>query len=371
MWNQDVWKSTQENLQKMASAWENLTGQPDFARACTEAFNNLSTMSQPSQWTEQSLLGRRARVEEAPFEVVWRWGSATLRHYRPEKPVENRRLFIVYAMVNRPYVLDLLPERSVIRRFLKQSYDVYLLDWGEPGRTEGDLPLDVFVDNLIGESLACACEREGVENLPLLGYCQGGTLAALYAMRNPEKVEGLALMATPVDFSKLGHLSLWAQHLQPQILVDEKGVVPGWKIRWAFENMRPFSLPMRWQGFMKRLLDGEADEVEKEHFAAMERWISDDRDLAGKAFVEFVERYYHRNELLPQLKALTVPLLLIVGEKDNLVPPESTLAALEYVGSTEKDVLRCNCGHIGLSVSGKAHKNLWPQVMTWLEKDRA
>jgi poly(3-hydroxyalkanoate) synthetase len=61
-----------------------------------------------------------------------------------------------------------------------------------------------------------------------------------------------------------------------------------------------------------------------------------------------------------------MPLLNIVGEADTLIPPESSLAISNLVSSTDKETFSVKSGHIGISVSRSAHKELWPKAVEWI-----
>ena len=70
-----------------------------------------------------------------PRDVVWTRNKTTLYRYRPLAPREHATpVLLVYALINRPYILDLRPENSFVRHLLRHGYDVFMLDWGAPGR---------------------------------------------------------------------------------------------------------------------------------------------------------------------------------------------------------------------------------------------
>src|SRR6516162_3137580 len=78
----------------------------------------------------------RANVAQTPKQVIWTLNKAKLYRYIPVVPPEQRHkipLFLVFALMNKPYILDLRPGNSFIEYMVKQGYDVYLLDWGSPG----------------------------------------------------------------------------------------------------------------------------------------------------------------------------------------------------------------------------------------------
>ena len=87
----------------------------------------------------------RATVAQTPKQVIWTLNKAKLYRYIPVVPAEQRHkvpLLLVFALMNKPYILDLRPGNSYIEYMVKQGYDVYLLDWGVPGIEDKDLKFD-------------------------------------------------------------------------------------------------------------------------------------------------------------------------------------------------------------------------------------
>ena len=92
------------------------------------------------------LEGAQADTGRTPKEVVWTKNKAKLYRYEPaaEKkyPVP---ILMVYALINRPYVLDLVPGNSLIEFLVGEGFDVYLLDWGIPGDEDKDLDFEHYI----------------------------------------------------------------------------------------------------------------------------------------------------------------------------------------------------------------------------------
>jgi polyhydroxyalkanoate synthase len=123
------------------------------------------------------------------------------------------------------------------------------------------------------------------------------------------------------------------------------------------------------------LCDRMEDDAFLDNFFAMERWANDNIPVAGETFREFVKRLYQRNELVRgqmdldgqpvRLQDVRCPLLLLTASQDHLVPPASTLALKRHAGTQDVSTLSIDAGHIGLAVSSKAHRQLWPQAVAW------
>jgi polyhydroxyalkanoate synthase len=98
--------------------------------------------------TFNRLLTTDAKIAQTPKEVVWTLNKAKLYRYIPIVPEAERKklpLFMVFAVMNRPYVLDLRPGHSFVEYMLKQGYDLHLLDWGIPGPEDRKLKFDDYV----------------------------------------------------------------------------------------------------------------------------------------------------------------------------------------------------------------------------------
>src|SRR5262249_28578710 len=145
-------------------------------------------------------------------------------------------VLICYALVNRPYILDLQPERSVVRQLLKRGFDVYLIDWGVPTAADRTMRLQDYVCGLMKSVAGVVCELSKVERFHLLGYCMGGTMSAMFTALNPGLVSTLALMAAPIDFDRDDSLlKLWTQeqYFDVDRLIDTYGNCPGAMLQGA------------------------------------------------------------------------------------------------------------------------------------------
>ncbi|WP_338742103.1 class III poly(R)-hydroxyalkanoic acid synthase subunit PhaC [Haloplanus salilacus] len=317
-------------------------------------------------------------VGETPSEVVYRENKLELHHYEPLVPEEERHdvpLLFVYALINRPYILDLQPDRSVIRRMLEAGFDVYLIDWGEPSDLDTSLSLHDYVNRYIDNCVDEVRERSGQDSINLLGYCMGGTMSVMYAALHPEKVRNLGLMAAGLCFDGTGGiLEMWGDEdfFSPETIVDTFGNVPGEFLDVGFALMDPVHNYVTKYG---TLYDNIDDEDFVENFARMERWLDDSIDVAGVAYRQFLEDIYqgnklYRNELelngeRVDLDDITMPVLQVIGEYDHLIPPEASKPFNDRVASDDTEIMEYSTGHIGLSVSGSTHEDLWPAVADW------
>ncbi|WP_340101447.1 class III poly(R)-hydroxyalkanoic acid synthase subunit PhaC [Salinibaculum salinum] len=315
-------------------------------------------------------------VGETPSEVVYSENKLELRRY--ESVTDTRHdvpILVVYALINQPYILDLQPDRSVIRRFLEAGHDVYLIDWNEPSRLDRRLGIQDYVDRYIDNCVDFVREASDQESINVLGYCMGGTLSAIYAARYPEKVNAMALLATGLYFDDTGGiLELWGDenHYDPRALTQTYGNVPGEFLDVGFALMNPVT---NYVSKYVRLFERVENEDFVRNFARMETWLSESIDVAGDVYAEFLEEIYQKNSLYKNelvvdgervdVRNIEMPLLQIVGEYDHLVPPEASKPFNDVVGSDEVTTIEYPTGHVGLAMSTNAHRDVWPEVAEW------
>jgi polyhydroxyalkanoate synthase len=310
-----------------------------------------------------------------------------LIHYIPtvEKP-HAVPVLIVYALVNRYYILDLQPDKSVIKKLLEEGFDVYVIDWGYPSGSDRYLKLDDYVNGYMNNSVDRIRELSGSDKITLLGVCQGGTFSVMYSSLNPEKVKNLVTLVAPVDFdTDKGILNLWAKGMDVDKIVDHYGIVPGDFLNSGFLLLDPFRLMIdKYVGMFDRIECNPEDatcsirneEIIK-NFLRMEKWIFDSPDQAGETFRQFMKDCYQKNLLIKNkmqlngkkinLKNITMPLLNVMAEFDHLVPNDASIPLSDAVSSTDKETLIFPTGHIGIFVGSKSQKEVCPKIAAWLK----
>ncbi|MEQ8191238.1 MAG: class III poly(R)-hydroxyalkanoic acid synthase subunit PhaC [Candidatus Eremiobacterota bacterium] len=316
------------------------------------------------------------KVGQTPSQIVYRKHKVKLIRYSPvREQIYKTPVLISYALVNKPYIVDLLPGRSIVEVLVNSGFDVYLIDWGTPTDSDSKNGLDTYINFYLDRMVDKVREISVSDKITLLGYCMGGTFSLLYTALHQEKIKNLILMATPFDCSKdEGILFKWAREMPVHEIAEKYGNCPGWLLASSFLALNPLGTLDKVTGFFK----GVEDDKFVELFLAMEKWINDTVDVPGRAYTEFMTYCFQQN-LLPQnrfvlgdkkvdLKKIKCPFLNIVAEQDTSVPPSSSLPVGEHISSKDKELLTTPAGHIGLSVSGKALKKLWPKAVEWMAK---
>jgi polyhydroxyalkanoate synthase len=358
----------------------------------------MSTMTTPTPWGQtpeqmlthwQSFLRKampapkvaqvmqRVRVGATPARPVMRADNVRLLCYESEVEKRYRTpLLLVFALVNRPYILDLRPGKSVVSHFLGHGFDVYNLDWGVPGLGDRHLGLKDYVRRYLDGAVEHIRRRCGCPRISLLGYCMGGTMAAIYTALHQEKIENLMLLAAPIDWSHRENLlSVWAdeRYFDVDRLIEVYGNAPPQWLQASFQLLRPVqNLLEKYVNFYENI----DNERFLEDFFAMETWLNDNIPVAGEVFREFVKYMFQQNRLIEgrlevggqrvDLRRITCPILNLIAENDHLVPPNQSLSFNGAVCSKDRRTITFPAGHIGMAVGGRSHRELWPKVCDWL-----
>ena len=335
----------------------------------------------------------RVRTGQTPGEVVWARGTSRLHHYGPRKDEKHPvPVLLVYALILRPYILDLVPGNSLIEYLVGEGFDVYLLDWGVPREEDRSLSFDNFVLDYLPEAVDQVLRTSSSQEITLFGYCQGGTISAMYASLFPEgPLRNLVLLASPVDFAPEdpGLFGLWTvltsgKYFDPDLLFNPDPVVE------AFGNV-PADLPGRLTeaatsaleplashaASYARLWERMGREGSLQSLLAVSKWVDDGVPFPGEAFRRWIRDFYQHNRLargelelrgrVVYLSKIEVPLLNVAGSKDYICPPSQARPTMNLVSSEDKELLELDAGHVGLMAGPIARDNFWRRLRDWLE----
>jgi polyhydroxyalkanoate synthase subunit PhaC len=314
-------------------------------------------------------------IATTPCEIVYEEDRVKLKHYLPLAETRVKTpLLMVYALINRETMLDLQPGKSVVEKILKEGIDLYMIDWGYPTRKDRYLGIDDHVNGYLDNIVDFIRERHEVPKINLMGICMGGSFCIMYSALHPEKVKNLITTVTPSNFANVkGLLNIWMRALDPDLIVETHGNMPGDLLNIGFLLLNPARLMLdKYVNYFENV----GDKVFVENFIRMEKWIFDSPDVPGATFREFIKDCFRDNLLIQSkmelggkrvdLKKLTMPLLNIYGRFDHLVPPEACELLTSKVGSKDTEDLCLETGHIGIYVSAKCQKELAPKIAGWL-----
>ena len=328
-------------------------------------------------WNLAGLATRpRPQVGATPADVAWSENKWRLLHYRPRPQglAFETPLLLVPSLINRHYVLDLMPGKSFTEAMVAAGHDVWTIDWGTPGPEDRFLTFDDVCDRALGRALRVCAKSSPRGQAHVLGYCMGGTLAAIHAAAHPEHVAGLIALAAPVRFHDDGLLSRWtnSKGFDIDALIDGFGNAPWQLLQSSFQMLRP-TLPL---AKAVGLIDKAWNDEFLDGFLALETWGNDNVSLPGELYRQYVKDLYRADALAngtlalggrpARLSAIGCPVLAVTFEHDNIVLPQSAAALLDLVGSKDKQRIHLSGGHVGAVVSKAAARGLWPQLSAWL-----
>lgn len=315
---------------------------------------------------------KKVSVASTPAEVVWQEGRAALYRYRTS--VEHPEpVLVVHAVVSKPWILDLTPERSFVAALAAQGFDVFLLDWGEPAPEDATRGLTEYASTLLrAEKFVLA--RARAERLHVVGYCFGGTLClARAAARDHDKIGSIALLAAPVDFSVPAGLQPFITHrfFKPVYLLDADGFVPAGAVREGFHALRPQALRTARSAWRRR-----RDPSFRVTYDPLARWVWEHRPLPGRLFFDLVD-LFRTNALVEgrlelagevaRLEDVRAPVMAVIPERDHITPSGST-HALTTTPGLEVTVVNAAAGHVSMIAGSAARTTTWPEVGRWIER---
>lgn len=374
----------EKNLQQYAEFQSNLM---ESVAKIYEQFDLKKSIDEMTVFQDKLTKGMKILMEMKPEdaasdmmekEEVLRIGKMRLFHYKPT--VSTRKLskvptLITYALVNRQYMMDIQPDRSVIKSFLDSGMDVYVIDWGYPTGEDMYMTMDDYINWYMDDCVDYIRKAHSVEAINLLGVCQGGTFSTIYTSLNPTKIKNLITMVVPIDFSPNDALLFhWSKFMNIDSLVDAYGVVPGDVMNFSYLILKPLELTMnKYIGMVDKMDNREF----LTNFMRMEKWVFDSPDQAGETLRQFIKDLYQDNKLIKNelvlggkqvnLKNITMPLLCVCAEYDHLVPLSASRPLMEAVGSEDKQFISFKTGHIGMYVSSQSQKSIAPQIAEWLK----
>ena len=387
--NEDMIVKMQETLNKNVE--DMMTAQSeafDVAAHLVEQFSPEKNFEEVLKFQDDMIQGMETLMnlteadvatDQLDKEVVFSIGKMRLLRYKPlveADKIKKVPLMVTYALINRQNMLNLQDDRSVVKSLLLAGNDVFMIDWGYPTAEDRYMTMDDHINWYMDDCVEFIRKYTGSKKVNLMGICQGGTFSTIYTAINPEKVNSLTTLVTPIDFETNDTLLFrWGKDLNIDSLVDLYGVVPGDVMNFSYLILKPYTLSMdKYIKMAPKMHDREF----LKNYMRMERWTFDSPDQEGETLRQFVKDLYQGNKLVKgelviggksvNLKNITCPVLMACGDADHLVPLSSSEKLIEYVGTTDATYLHFKTGHIGMFTSSKSQKEIIPSIVEWLDK---
>jgi polyhydroxyalkanoate synthase subunit PhaC len=302
-------------------------------------------------------------VNHTPKQLVWKTNKATLWHYPAVEKKYNVPIFLVYSILNKPYILDLEPGSSVIESLISSGYDVYLIDFGMPGYEDKDKNLEDYIEDYIKKGVQRTLRHSGAQEVTMVGYCAGGMLATIYAAVAEEPIKNLIVACMPVDFSVATVPDKWYEGLKNGSInldrfIDAYGLVPADFVGTAFKAANPFTFS-KYAGLLKR--------ADNQHYvdkwSRMNNWYYDQIPVTGGALRQLLNDFIKENKLMKgeftlhgkkvDLSSIQANLLVITSKNDDLVLEEQCTPIMDLVSSEDKTLQQADGGHVSFALNGQ------------------
>ena len=358
-------RTAREVTRAAGSAWWSVARRPWAAPARTAA------------WVA-TVLDRAEPRYHLPYRNVLTTDFAVLRDFTHE---EDRTDTVVPTLVLPPQaghsstVVDFAPGQSQLTAIREAGLTrLFALDWRPATAATKHVGITDYIE-VIDRSIRRMGGRAN-----LVGDCQGGWLAAIYATLHPERVHTLTLAGAPIDFhagdsviaastaALAGRLGMTPYRA---LVAANGGNMSGAAVLANFVMIQPQAEITR----QLQLLTHIDDEAHAERYRIFEDWFKHTQDVPGTFYLWLVENLFWRNRLVSgelevdgrpaRLDAITCPLFLLAGAADHITPPPQLFAISDHVSTPPSDIVERTAagGHLGLFTGRNALHNDWPALM--------
>jgi poly(3-hydroxyalkanoate) synthetase len=361
-------RATTAAVEELGAWWRRILASPYPALQAAEdlgRWGRVATERRPPRWHSPN-----AVIAETPL--------TALRDFS-----DGARDAVVPTLVLPPQaghhsaIVDFSPRQSQMRAIRAAGLTrAYALEWkGATAKTR-----DAGIDDVLAD-VAAAVERIG-EPVNLVGDCQGGWLAAIYAALHPGAVNTLTVAGAPIDFhagrraaipAYVGGFTAGGRDMgfYRALVAAGGGMLPGESQLAGFVALKPEAEVRKQLALLSRLDDDE----HIERYRAFEDWFKFTQPLAGRLYLWIVEHLFRDNALVRgeleiggarvDLGDITCPLYLLAGAEDHITPPAQLFAMARHVGTPAEDIVAAtaSAGHLGLFMGGAALREQWPALM--------
>lgn len=317
------------------------------------------------------------QVGLTPKEVIWKKNKMKLYRYISNEPKKFKTpLLMIYALINKPYILDLSPGNSFVEYLVNQGFDVYMIDWGTPGLEDQQLTIDDYVLDYIPKVVKKVLKTSGAKDLSILGYCMGGTMTSIFASLHPEvPIKNLIFMTSPFSFENAGLYNQMTdeRYFNLDGAVDVLGNIPGDMIDFGNKMLSPLG---SFYGPYVNLVDKANNEKVVEKWKLMQKWLTDGIPFPGEAYRQWIGEFYQKDKLIKgefmirgkkvDLSSITANVLNMAAEHDQIAQPHQVEALMDVISSKDKTYKLLPTGHVSVTFGSKARQITYPTVGEWL-----
>jgi polyhydroxyalkanoate synthase len=291
-----------------------------------------------------------------PGKVIFQNEIIQLIQYSPStEKVFSLPLLIVPPWINKFYILDLAPQKSLVRWLVSQGFTVFMVSWINPDRRLSHKTFEDYMLEGVLEAINAVQQATDSKQINVLGYCVGGTLLAAalayLAQKGHDSVRAAGFLTTQVDFAHAGDLLMFiddAQLKELEEMMAERGFLDGSRMSAVFNMLRPRDLI--WPYVVNNYLLG------KQPFPFdLLYWNSDSTRMPAANHNFYLREFYHMNRLAKgemtlggvklDLSKIVLPIYELASREDHIAPAKSVLVGSKLFGGPVRFVVAAS-GHI-------------------------
>jgi poly(3-hydroxyalkanoate) synthetase len=297
-----------------------------------------------------------------------------LRVFESAQPRESPVVIAAPYAVHDAGIADIAPHHSLVAALDACGLGpIVLTEWKSATQSMASLSIDSYLADLnvavdiVSSARGCAPD--------LIGLCQGGWMALLYAAALPGKVRRLVVAGAPVDTSHGSAIVEAARLVMPGLLEDMiaagGGLIGGAQTLAAFRASGSSETDPC--DALQIARPGAADLVSR-----FDAWDRRAVDLPGRYYADVLTWLFRENRLArgdfpafgrpTPLSRAHMPLFLLAGTRDKIAPPRQVRAALDLVGGPREAIqyAEADCGHLSLFMGKRTLGREWKEIAGWL-----
>jgi len=337
------------------------TGGANLVRGPRHLLSDLSSAPRTPSMVDCDAYEVGKDLAVTPGVVVLRTPVFELVQYRPQTPtVRTVPVLVVPPTINKYYVLDLAPGRSLVEYLVQQGQQVFVMSWRNPDERHSAWGFDTYTGAIL-EALDAVEDVSGADRTHLLAACSGGilssmTAAHLAATGAQDRLASLALLVTVIDQSRAGLTSAMIDEdtaAQAVAASQRRGYLDGRKLAEVFAWLRPGDLV--WNYWVNNYIQGKQPPKFDILF-----WNADTTRMPARLHHDFVDVAVHNRLVSPggvtvlgtelDLQKVTVDSYVVAGSADHICPWQSCYRSGQLLGGEVRFVLSTN-GHIAALVN--------------------
>ncbi|MCP4354510.1 MAG: alpha/beta hydrolase [Proteobacteria bacterium] len=272
-------------------------------------------------------------------------------------------ILLVPSLINKYYIFDLYEDNSFIGHLISKGFRPFVIDWGEPTNEESkQIDLKSSVEEYILK-FSNLLNTKFEDKVHMLGYCMGGTLALIAALKNEELYKSLTLVSTPVDFDEMpftGMVKFYKDFYLNFLKTNNVSV----------EMLQTLFYMQDCKAVIKRIKSFATVKNKEQNMRmiSLEDWLSDCVELESVMAHDCVDLWYSQNKIYHEdldLSKLSLPCFVVTAEKDGVVPKEASLSKLKSLKGFKH--ISVNSGHIGVMVGRKSKPQFYDRICELLK----